>query len=388
MPSATAILYFVWFAAAGISVTFWPYHMEALGLDDSDIGNVFAVRTAISIAAQLGLIVLSARLSRPGPLLIVLATWTLLTALLMPSATTGLLLASVFWVQTPSQATLVPVLDALVVNAVGARTYGRFRRWGSLGYGVGVAAFGVWTGHLSHEEAGALSLPTFAALSALVLVAAFPLRAQDSPRPTADEPLSIRRLASPPLLVFLGINAIHWASITVFNVFFPLHTKALGFGNAIPGIAVLVAVVAEFVAFWAAARLLAARSTTFWLVAALATGALRWLGTAVVDDPVALIALQVIHFFSFGVWLSSVMDVLVGFGPPSARSALQAMLFATVFGGGGIVGSVGGGWLMAWGGGHAAFLGAAAAEVIAAAAVLLTRSMWQPRDEPQPREGP
>lgn len=364
MPQA---IYLFYFAAAGL-VTFWPYHLGALGLSEAEIGAAFGVRTALTIGAQLTLAALGGRLRRPWAALVILLAWTFTLGIGMPWAPSGALLIALIWLQAPTASTAVPLLDALVVTEGDPRRYGRVRLWGSVGFGLSVGAFGVGADALGldHAQAGDAAMAVYAALCGATVLAALPALRRPKAPPLPFTPPSLQALLRTPRLpTFLLGNALHWAAITIFNVFFPLHTLHLGHGNAVPGISVLAAVAAEGITLAFAARLLAWRDAARWLPWIAAASAARWLLTAWTTSAAALVGAQLLHAASFGLWLAASMELMGRLTTREGRSGLQALFFAAVFGGGGVLGTVGGGLLMERGDGPAAFTAAALLEGLA-----------------------
>ena len=122
-----------------------------------------------------------------------------------------------------------------------------------------------------------------------------------------------------------------------------LTTSSLGMSLLVPSVAILVSIAAEIGAFWVARPLVTGSRARWALVAVMAVSALRWFVMSSAVDAWALIAIQVLHFFSFGVWYAASIVVLSDYAPPAQRGAIQGLFAAMVFGIGGSAGSMLGG---------------------------------------------
>lgn len=324
----------------------------------------------------------------------------------MPFAGEAALWVGLMWALTFPRSLVVPLLDALTLRTLGSDRYDSVRLWGTIGYGLSVGAFGWAVRDMPHAEAGRLAVGFGAALTLLQAslapwvwrsASASPAHSEASPdadaltshdasatSPDADvtspnasatspdaHPMRLRdMLRNAGLMGLLGVGALHWASIMIFNVFFPLHTRALGHDNAVPGYGVAASIAAEALGFAIARRVLGERAA-LWLPAIMAAGVVRWSITAQATSAWALIAAQTLHMASFGLWLSATMRLLGRYAPDDKRSSLQGLFFAVVFGFGGVLGSALGGAVMERMGGSGAFWVAASCDGLAMCAALV-----------------
>lgn len=373
------LLYFAYFAHVGLMVTFWPYHMQGLGLSAAGIGTLFSVRTVIGIAAQLLLPPIADRSGDPARFLKLCLLLIVVCTAALPIVEEPMLFVALMALATPWESALVTVLDATTIRHAGDRRYGAIRLWGSVGYGLVVALFGWIAADLSHTTAGSLAVPVGVSMLGVAAIAGVALPASTYRRPGAQrEPrLALALLKAPGLKLFLSGNVLHWAAVMMFNIFIALHTQDLGLGTLAPGLAVLAAILGEVLALSVARNLLERARTETWLAIVMAVGVVRWWGTAWVDGAAAIIALQALHFFTFGAWLPAVMSQLNRYAPVERRASLQGLYAAVVYGGGGALGtSVGGLIFDAWGG-RSVFVAAGIAEL--AALLLLLVSLARER---------
>ena len=230
--------------------------------------------------------------------------------------------------------------DALAVARVRAgAAYGRLRMWGSVGFVVAAVAFGgvLWARH-GTVNAGADWLVPVAMWLALVaaFVAALPLRGtgETSARPRAADVKAL--VAEPRLLLLLLAAALHWICLTPYNVYLGVFLRDLGLPPPAWGLAYAIGTVAE-VAVLAVFRRLEARFRLDVLLAiAFGASSVRWLAIAALDATWALIAVQLLHGLSFGLFWSAAIALIAATVPGSLRATGQALLVISINVGGAI----------------------------------------------------
>lgn len=365
-------LYMSYYAAEGVLSTYWPYWMGSLGMTPDEIGLVFGVRVAVGIVAQLLLTALSDWSGRPRRALKWVVGASFLALAWAPWAANFAGVALLLWVQTVPRSAIVPLTDAATLDTVGADRYGRLRLWGSVGYGASVAGFGVAFQALSYAEVGRLAVP--AVLTALGLAALVSLLIPEGAPPSQRPSLMDvwRAARRPALLVFLCIHALHWATLGFNNIFLSVHVEALSLGPHISGLCVAAAILAEVVALYALGGAVTGASGRWWALAVPLVSAGRWAATAWSVEAGWLIAAQVAHMMSFGVWFMGLMAVVGRLAPPGQRAATQGVMMAVVFGLGGVLGSWLGGVAVSRFDTQTAYLWAAAVEGLS----LVGMALW------------
>ena len=101
---------------------------------------------------------------------------------------------------------------------------------------------------------------------------------------------------------------------------------------------------AEFVVLSRSEWLLARASPAALMVAAFAVSAVRWGLTAEATSGPVIVALQVAHGVSFGVFLVALIAAISARVPEELRASGQALLHLSVFGLGGLIGPYVVGW--------------------------------------------
>lgn len=357
-------VYFCYLAAIGIAVTWWPLHLKALGLVGAEIGLLFTARTAVTVISQSTLPAFGDRIRRPIAILRIALLWGAIIPLTLLVTRVPLLVGIAICTSGMMTSSIIPMMDATIVRRVGTIGFGRVRLFGSLGYGLAVAGFGIAVAGVSHARAGWLAIPGFCI--PMFLAAVISLMLRESPGDVEPRGETVEgRLRSLRFAGFCMMNALHWAAIMTFNIYLSLHTEALGMHPGVPGYAVAMAIGAEIVALYFARHLLDRFTAWHWLPIVYGVGILRWVVTGAADSVWLIVAVQVLHLLSFGVWLASIIELLSEFAPSEQRGRAQGLLGAVVFGVGGALGSSVSGWVLdAWSS-AAVFYGAAVAECMA-----------------------
>jgi PPP family 3-phenylpropionic acid transporter len=369
------LLYFLYYANVGTNLPYFAVYLRGLGFDGDAIGTVQMVPSLLSPLVALGWAGYADRHGVPTRALRRAALIAAAAALLLPFARTPLAVGAVLAAMALGDRALVPLLDANTLEWSRARpplAYARVRLFGSIGFsalalaaGAALAARGDRPGDALVPAVMALGLGGFAALT-LTLPAA-PGHAEARPGPRELRSL----LRHPALLVLLAACAVHWMACAPYHLFFGVLVRDRGLPSAVAGLGMTAGVAAEIVALLAFPRLERRASLRTLLGAAFLGSALRWLLTARAESAEALVALQLLHGLTFGLFWGTAMHALAGLVPGRLRATGQALFSAVVFGAGNAFGYRLSGAAYDWHGSAAPlFAWAAALEVVALAAAL------------------
>jgi PPP family 3-phenylpropionic acid transporter len=325
------LFYFFYFQSIGIYMPFVPAYFRAQGLSGREISAIFAMQPLLAVVVPLGWSWLADRSGRHDRVLrlVIGGAWLGLTPLLFAGHFLPILLSwacyAVFGVGVGGLA------DALAVARVRAgAVYGRLRLWGSVGFVA--AAIGVG-GAVELFEAGqpgrivplAMWLSLAGAFAASLRLSGTG-EAHAKPR-AADlrELMKDRRL-----LLLLLIGALHWMCLAPYNVFFGVFLRDLGLRPISWGLAYATGVVAEIAVMLVFHRLERRFTLAALLAAAFAASALRWLAIGTVSAPAILIALQLLHGMTFGMFWSAAIALAARIVPPPLRATGQALLVMSI----------------------------------------------------------
>lgn len=376
-PWQLAAAYALYLAGLSLAVTYWPLYFEAMGLAGAQIGLLFSVRTALNIVAQPVMSGIADRVGRPILMLRIAFLWGAAMPAMLLFADRFWLFALAMWMSGLMTGAIAPLLDSSIVRQVGAARFGEVRLWGSAGYGLMVLTYGLV---MSNQPAGVTGYGAIVGwvvlLSLGAIVALTMSRGEEVAALSAPKAVVPKGWASKPLIVLLLINALHWWGITAFNVYISLHASSRGYGTGVIGVTVAAAIVGEVAAFALARRMVPSHAAHWVFPLVFLTGAIRWIITAWAPTAEVLIAVQLLHFLSFGVWTAALIHMIGRFVPDNRRAAAQGLMGGLTLGVGGMVGNAVSGAMLDIGGGALVFLVAALADLLACTLVLLTWKQW------------
>ena len=272
-------------------------------------------------------------------------TWaTALTAFLLPNLHAFLPVAIAVLVYSAFRMALIPLANSMTFRALAGRRqgYAGIRLWGTVGYIVAAVAAGAMVDRLG-LRAGIYGI----ALTMLACAAAAWLgrRRERVSLPPVRLGEFLHVLRQRPVVLFLTAAGLAQMSYGPYSTFFTIHLERLGFSRAFAGSAWALAACSELVVMLLWPRLCALATTRTWLTAALAVHALRWGLSIVARDPVSLLAVQLTHAFTFGVFYLASVQTVDALAPEGLRATAQGVFASIAFGVSGLIGNTLGGLL-------------------------------------------
>ncbi len=367
-----AAAYFLFFAAFGLYLPYFPAYLRGRGLDSVGIGMLLAVGPLMRWVLPPVWGMLADRFRGPrfwGTV----AAWGTVggLALIVLGDNYALLLAGGF-IFFAFQSPLIPLLDSVALNHL-ARTpgpYGRIRLWGSIGFIITSLALG-----LSFPE-----LP--APVIGVALIGAYALFALWYTQMRVAEPAKVGRaekrdygalLGTPAFIALLAAVFLHRMSMASYGGFYTLFVT----GRDLPGSIVAwtwgIGVTTEVFVMLRIDRLIdrlgAAR---VFALGALVDG-LRWLFYATVPSTWGLLAVAPLHGIGFTLSYVSMVRMVGRLAGERMRASGQGLASASA-GGGEMLGLVLAGWFFDTLGDQFMFAAAAAfAGLSATVGLLLSR---------------
>jgi PPP family 3-phenylpropionic acid transporter len=345
-----ALFYACYFGAAGIIIPHLPPFLKARGLQGTKVAAVSSFQPLVAIVAPLLWGFLADRTRKTAPLL----------RLACAGENRGH--DTDFFVQTSGRRKAgCHATDLSSCRCPGVERKNQYR----------VPGFPVTIERV--RQAPGASVPGMIALChAAGLAVAFlvrPVGGASPIRPSLRD--AARLLGNRTLLLLMGAGLLHWAALSPFHVFLGIHLGDLGAGPRAVSAAIGLAVACEIPAMLFFTRIEKRLSLAGAIALTCALTALRWAATAVTSAPGPLVALQVLHGFTFGVWYSASIGLLAREVPPEVRASGQALFVAVVFGVGNVLGNLVSGALYDAAGGRARFAAAAGWELLPLALALL-----------------
>ena len=272
-----------------------------------------------------------------------------------------------------STKTAVPALNDAVTMKMIKRyggVYSDIRVWGSIGFVISAVTMGKVIEVVT--DYAKVSVMALMGCYLITLVASFFLNSKGiSHKPVSLQ--SVRELfRNRRILVLFIASSIHWASTMAYHGFLPVHVRNVYTATSIAGLCFGVAGVAEIVMMSQSRRLFRVLTPHRLFSLSLFVTALRWFVMTIPVNKEALIAIQLLHAFTFSGFFVSAIEVIMEEIPDELRATGQGLFFAAAFGLGGGVGSIIAGYVFELKGGEASFM---ASGLLSLMAVFVSRGL-------------
>lgn len=286
-------------------------------------------------------------------------------AAVVTSARGALALGVLFFLVGVGYGTVLPLVEAAILERTREGRYGTLRLWGSLGFVVAAVGSGALV------SGRVVEVFPVALTGTLVILAIACLPFESGARP---QHRSGRRSLPPRLWTLLLLLTLNQVSHGPYYAFFSIHMERSGVSSAAVGALWSVAVLAELVAFLAGPSLQRRWTLGGVLGVSLAVTPLRWLLLALPPTlPVVLLS-QLGHAASFALVHLAGVQLAQRAAPPGAARSAQSLYSGLVFGLGIVAGTALAGPVYSAVGGRGAFAAAAALSALVALAWFTTRT--------------
>jgi PPP family 3-phenylpropionic acid transporter len=270
--------------------------------------------------------------------------------------------AAIFWLQSPwalgvaffliglGHGTVLPLIEAAILERLDGRGYGVLRLWGSVGFVVvsGIAGMVIsWAG-----------MGGFPVLLTVVLMA---LTVSCLPFERAARPAITSSKAAIPSVVWwlLALLMMNQVAHGPYYAFFSVHLRSAGYPTLVLSAAWSLGVLAEMVAFLAGGRLEKRLGHRRLLGVALGLTPIRWLLLSLPPTPAVVVLAQLGHATTFALVHLAGVQVVQANVPHGALRRAQALYSGLCFGLGIVAGSALAGPLYGAYGGRGSYLAAA-----------------------------
>ncbi|ARD28578.1 MFS transporter [Acinetobacter lactucae] len=333
--------YFFYYSIVGIFMPYWNLYLQDQGFKYQEIGVLSSIAIVTRFFAPLiwGWI---ADKSGKRMLLVRLATWMesciWLAIFIVPNTFQSIALLMLIF--SFFQNAILAQFEGVTLFWLGdqkAKLYGKIRKWGSVGFIVGVFTIGAIL-----EIVPISILPILLLIIAsLAFIWSFTIREPDS-APTSQkhlEPL-LPVLKRPTVAAFFTIEFILLFSHAPFYSFYSNFLKSLSFSTTQIGFLWAMGVFAEIFMFSIAAKVFQYFSWRILVIACLILTSIRWMLVAIFShDFIGQLFAQCLHAFSFGLFHLIAMRVIFQNFSAGQQGRGQA-LYSTMWGLGVAFGSV------------------------------------------------
>jgi PPP family 3-phenylpropionic acid transporter len=358
------LFYACYFVTLGVSTPFFPAYLRQLGLSGRAVAALLAIPPALQLGAPFFWGFLADRTRRPQWVLRVLCLGAFLGSLPVIVARSLPALLAATLAQQVFATAIVALADSLAIEkSRQGPSYGGIRAVGSASFIATCLATGAWL-DLRAIPGGDRLVPILVSAGyGLSLLAATRLPGQrGGARPHLAEVRALLQDRRFRLLLILA--GLHWAALVPYHGFFGVLLQDRGFPAKITSYAFVLGTAAEIAVFLLFSRLRARFALGHLLAAAFAVSAARWWLLSGTRSAVLVVALQIGHGFTFGMFWAGAMAWLAECVPGKLRATGQ-VLFGMVIGLGGLVSlPLAGALYDATGGASAAFACAGALDLV------------------------
>ena len=281
-------------------------------------------------------------------------------AVVVVRAVDAWILGAAFLVMGLGYGTVLPLVEAAVLERPPARGYGVVRWWGSAGFIVCAALAASFLG------GGRLDLFPLALLFSLVVLGLVALTLEGEARPRHKAGPGAR--VTTEVWILLAILTLQQISHGPYYGFFSIHLSENGVATGLIAGLWSLAVLAELVVFVNGANLQRRFGLRGLLGTALGLTPVRWLLLALPPTLPVLVIAQLGHAVTFAVIHLAGVQLVQQLVPEGARRNAQALYSGLVFGLGIVIGTAAAGPLYSVAGGSGSFVVAAGFSAVVAVA--------------------
>lgn len=317
-----ALFFAALFSASAINTAFLPLWFADRGLSATAIGQILGLASLLRVIAGPSWGSLADRMGQRRPVILTAGITACAAALLYLPLHGFLPLLLVAAAQGIAGSALNPLIDSLALALARARRmeYGPVRSFGSIAYMAASAGAG-WLLSVT----GTFLVPWLLAVSYSAASVVTPFLPEAVSPPVSRGFAGLRLLANRPFRLTVIASALIQGSHAAYYGFAPLYWRSQGMSDAVIGLLMAEAIIAE-IALFAWGRGLIARLGPAGLTAcAAAASAVRWSVTALAPPLTVLAAIQLLHAATFAMQHLSAMLLLSRAVPPERAATAQAL---------------------------------------------------------------
>lgn len=333
--------YFAYYAALGAFTPYWSLYLQSQGMGVAAISVLMSLWYATRVFAPSAWTALAARSPRPIRWLHLGCVLTVVSfaAFLLPWKFAGLFTAMCAFCFFYNA--VMPQFESITLSHLHGRSdlYGSIRVWGSIGFIVVVALYGVLIDWLGATSLPWLMLPLFAGM----VISAFGNHYARPPSAAehGDDAGFRERLRRPETLAFFVAAFLAQVSFGPYYTFFSIYLGEHGYAPSVQGVLWSIGVLVEIALLFLSRRIFRRWGARRLLVFSLGVTALRWWATALwPDSPALMIVVQTSHAFSFAAFFAAAMLLLAEYFPGRHNGHGQGVFYGASSGVGGVAGAL------------------------------------------------
>lgn len=329
---ATKAFYFSFSAAmASLALSLVLYYGD-LGFSGQQIGTLTALFPLMLLAGASLLSPLADVMRQQRVLLAVLHLGAIISVLSLAQGTTYLWLSLSLALFAFCCGPILPIIDSAVLTSLGEHKerYSHFRVWAVVGWGVTAPLAGALTERFGLHYAFWLSAGLW--VICLALASLLPLNRTNTPTPDR-RPFEAANFINAKWGTFLALACTAGVALTVCGNYVYLYLAALGASQTLIGFSMTSATLSEFAFTLLGSALLRRLSAPVLLLGALAVFGVRLLLYPLSDSVIWVLAVQLLHGASFGVFWVAGVAYADSLAPAHLKATAQGLFSATIMGG-------------------------------------------------------
>jgi PPP family 3-phenylpropionic acid transporter len=368
------LFYFFFYVAASGLLPFTALYYQSIGLSGAQIGLLTGLAPLVMLVGAplwTGIADASHRHKLVMSMTIVMA---IVCSLIIPSLTNFALLFPLILIYAFTSAPIPLLGDSATMSMLGDQRemYGRVRLGGTIGWG-GMAFI---SGLLIERNGIVWAYWIYAAGMTLTLLVSQGLVFSRVEKQVSFWSGIGSLLANRRWVVFLGMAFICGVGMASINTYQFVYLEEIGASKSLMGLCLSVSTLSELPVMFFGHRLLKRFQARGLLVLGMLVIGLRVLLYAVFNTPIAILALQLLHGFTFpAIWIAGVSYAHEN-APDALKATAQGLFGATMMGIGAAIGSFFGGILIGSVGGRGMYLVFGALVLVSVAFFTLVERSW------------
>ncbi|MFC0302216.1 MFS transporter [Virgibacillus soli] len=338
------MLLFSFHATNTIILSYLPLYLRYKGLNGVEIGWVLAIGPLASIFSQPFWGYMSDKYKTVKRMILICLIGLLFSSVLffqMNGLTAILIMGAIFYFFTTPIGALGDSLAQRRADELRV-PFGSIRMWGSIGFATSSLIIGEVLTQVGIQY---MIWPylLFGTMALLVVLKLEDVKVESEPVQLKD----IKQLVTnKPFIIFLILMMFLTIGHRANDSFIGLYIAQLGGKESLVGMGWFVGVMSEAAVFALAGFWFRKFRPVFFIIIAGALYSVRWFIYGAINNPYHIIALQVLHGLTFGIFYTASLDYVTRLIPKVLQSTGHLLFYSVFFGVSGIIGSLLGGTLL------------------------------------------